>query len=160
MLVFLGSTPNSCSSVDVVSGDTISAYVTNKKKTGGAVDKWDVIVYRLRSGSSTLTCSSLNVTYSLGSGSSAEPLWADYITERALKAAGPPRVYYDLAKFDPVSQQGTYWDGSSYKSIRVQYDLGNYYKDTMKPGSVNWVTVSSPPNTDGTFTATWNASTG
>jgi len=124
------------------------------------VDKWDVIIYRLRSGSSTLNCASLNFTYSLGSGSSAEPIWADYITERALKTAGSPNVYYPLAKFDPVSQQGTYWNGASYKSIRVQYDLGNFYKDTMKPGSVNWVTVSDPPDSDGTFIATWAASTG
>lgn len=158
VLVYLGTFSSSCPGVDVVPGDTISAYVTNKKKTGGAVDKWDVIVYRLRSGSATLTCSDLNRTYALNG--NGEPLWADYITERALKTAGNPNVYYPLAKFDPITQLATYWNGAAYKSIRVQYDLGNYYKDTMKPGAVNWVTVSDPPTTGGEFTATWLASTG
>lgn len=160
-IVFLGTGVGNCSTqLNIQPGDTISAYVTNKKKTGGAVDKWDVIIYRVRTGSPTLNCASLNQTYSLGSGSSAEPIWADYITERALKTAGPPKIYYPLAKFDPISQQGTYWNGASYQSIRVQYDLGNFWKDTMKPGSVNWVTVSDPPTGGGTFTATWAASTG
>lgn len=160
-IVFLGTGVGDCTStLSIQPGDTISAYVTNKKKTGGAVDKWDVIIYRLRAGSATLNCASLNFTYSLGSGSSAEPIYASYITERATKTPGSTPVYYPLAKFDPISQQGTYWNGASYQSIRTQYDLGNFWKVTMKPGSVNWVTVSDPPTSGGTFTATWAASTG
>ncbi|MEO9277338.1 MAG: hypothetical protein ABI340_06135 [Nitrososphaera sp.] len=140
---------STCPTYSYSAGDSMYGEVSNQKRSGGSVTKYDFI---LTNTSASQTCTVTNYTFG-----STDPHYAHYLSERP-QFSGP--TYAHLAKYSAISGlYGQIYYGGSTKTILTPYNSGWFNVVTMQNGSTQNESISgiSPSNT---FSITWLSSTG
>lgn len=144
-----GSTPNP--------GNSITATVTNQKKTGGSNIKYNIVVQNNTSGQG---CAVLNFTYDV----LPEPKYSLFINERPKYTVCNPTCTTGQGTL-PVFNQDTITGTISYgnpvaeHSISEPFTAGFKNKITMVNGGNTNISVSTV-TTGGRFTQSWLTSAG
>lgn len=139
---------STCSTYTYAAGDSMYGEVSNQKRSGGSVTKYD---FYLTDTSQSQTCSSLNYTFG-----STDPHYAHYLSERPLFGT----TFAHLAKYSAInSLYGQIYYGGSTKIILTPYNNGWFNVVTMQNGSTQNESISGI-NPSNAFSITWLSSTG
>ncbi|MBI5377555.1 MAG: hypothetical protein HZA82_02925 [Thaumarchaeota archaeon] len=146
-----GGKISTCSTITFAANDSMYGEVSNQKRSGGSVTKYDFYLIDTTQG---LTCSIPNYTFG-----STDPHYAHYMTERALYV--PTGTYTHLASFSPISGlYGILYYGGANHLAYDAYSQGSswYLTKTMNNGTPN--ESISAINSSNVFTVTWLTSQG
>ena len=138
-----------CSNNTFAAGDSMYGEVTNQKKNGGAVNKYDFYLIDTTQGQ---TCSALGQTFG-----TTDPHYGLYMTERPNFGG----TLAHLADFGSISNiYGTIWYNGVSENIRIPYSAGSsWYKQWMMNNGVNNESISDI-NSSNYFSINWVTSQG
>jgi hypothetical protein len=144
-----GGSLSACSTNTYASGDSMYGEVSNQKRSGGSVTKYD---FYLIDTTQSQTCSVTNITFG-----STDPHYAQFMSERPNFSG----TLAHLPDFGTVSNlYGQLYYGGSTKTAYTAYSSGStWYKQWTMYNGVNNESISAI-NSSNQFSVTWLTSQG
>lgn len=144
-----GGYVSTCSTNTYAAGDSMYGEVSNQKRSGGSVTKYDFYLIDTTQGQ---TCSVTNVTFG-----STDPHYAQFMTERPNFSG----TLAHLPNFGTISNlYGTlYYGGSTHTAYNAYSNGGSWYKQWAMNNGVNNESISAI-NSSNQFSVTWLTSQG